>query len=109
MLKKILFALAPAIAESQAVQTLLHALETAQIESILSTIHTPSPAYPRMSVPVTATLLASPGDCLMVTDSATEIAAAKKEQILCIGYAHRKPTKICPVLTLCLKILLPLT
>ncbi|MBR2409292.1 MAG: GNAT family N-acetyltransferase [Lachnospiraceae bacterium] len=87
MLKKILFALTPAIAESQAVQTLLHALETAQIESILSTIHTPSPAYPPMSVPVTATLLASPGDCLMVTDSATEIAAAKKEQILCIGYA----------------------
>lgn len=87
MLKKILFNVAPAITESHSFRRLLHTLDTAQIEYLLSTALEPSPVCTRLSASLKTKFSVSSADSLMITDSSTGIASARNEQLPCIGYA----------------------
>lgn len=81
MLKRILFALTPATAESSDLQELLNALEQIGVDYTFFT-EAAAPVSVRLN-----SLALPPADCLVITDSLPGISSSRALTIPCIGYA----------------------
>lgn len=89
MLKKVLLALSPRVAEAQSVQAFLHVLEQSGIDYALYRPSSSIPAYNERSSRsiITSSDGLSSEDCLVITDTSSGVSSAQDLNLPCIGFA----------------------